>query len=190
MVLPIAVWYDNLQQKQEIINWVVFSILLVSDLAVLIILKFKIDKLGFFTLVLHLAVSILRLSTPNYNVIFSPTYDKMSNFELSFGILIWVSIYNFTFELSNVKITLLDENNLRRKRNVFIMKCITISLMLTVSIFALISNYNRLEAVEGEIVYANINNIIICLWIKVCIDTFIEILFATQVIFLINYKKK
>ncbi len=58
MVTPIDVWYNNLQQKQEIINWVVFSILLVSDLAVLIILKFKIDKLGFFTLVLHLAVSI------------------------------------------------------------------------------------------------------------------------------------
>lgn len=106
----------------------------------MIILKFKIDKLGFFTLVLHLAVSILRLSTPINEEFLSPIDEKISDFELSYGILIWVSIYNFTFELSNVKITLFDENNLRRKRKVFIMKCITISLMLTVSIFALISN--------------------------------------------------
>lgn len=71
MAIPIIEWYDNIQLAQRIMNWAIVSILVAYNVAVLILLKLKIDWWGLFTLVLHLVVSCLRLFTPNYTEQFS-----------------------------------------------------------------------------------------------------------------------
>ena len=120
------------------------SIFVVSNLAVLIILRLKIDGWGYFTLFLHFTVSILRLMTPSFKDSFTPEKGN-KYYELSFAaeILIWVSIYNFTFELLNVRISLLNEESEKKKKYIFIMKCIAISLMVTLGVFVIISNINK-----------------------------------------------
>jgi hypothetical protein len=87
---------------------VILALFVVSNLYVLITLKLKIDAWGYSTLFLQFTVTILRLLTPSFKESFSPE-KGMEYYELSFAaeILIWVSIYNFTFELVNVRISLL-----------------------------------------------------------------------------------
>ena len=66
MELPILDWYDEIQLIQRVMNWVIVSILVVYNIAVLFLLKFQIDLWGLFTIALHLVVSCLRLFTPSY----------------------------------------------------------------------------------------------------------------------------
>ncbi len=127
----------------------ILSIFVASNLFVLFKLKMKIDGWGYFTLALHFTVCILRLMTPSFKDSFSVEKGN-KYYELSYGaeILIWVSIYNFTFELLNVRITLLNEESEKKKKIILIMKCITISVMATLGVFVVICNIQKVKAIE------------------------------------------
>jgi len=63
---PIYKWYEDIQMAQRIMNWIVVTILVFSNIAVLYVLKFKLTVWGYFTLILHLTVSCVRLFTPSF----------------------------------------------------------------------------------------------------------------------------
>jgi hypothetical protein len=54
-------------------NWGIVSVFVICNIAVLIYLKFKIDKWGYFTLFMHLIASLLR--------VFTPSFQESQNFE-------------------------------------------------------------------------------------------------------------
>ncbi len=87
--------------------------------------------------------------TPSFRDSFSVEKGN-KYYELSYGaeILIWVSIYNFAFELLNVRITLLNEESEKKKKIILIMKCITISVMATLGVFVVICNIQKVKAIE------------------------------------------
>jgi len=47
-------------------NWGILGVFVVCNLAVLIYLKFKIDNWGYFTLIMHLTASVLRVYNPTF----------------------------------------------------------------------------------------------------------------------------
>jgi hypothetical protein len=70
---------------------------------VLIRLRFKVDRSGILTLLLHVISSILRILRSFLNI-------KVEPLVVVSGILIWISLYYFTFEMQFIKITLTSEN--------------------------------------------------------------------------------
>ena len=70
---------------------------------VLIRLRFKVDRSGILTLLLHVISSILRILRSFLNI-------KVEPLVVVAGILIWISLYYFTFEMQFIKITLTSEN--------------------------------------------------------------------------------
>jgi hypothetical protein len=105
-------WYDFLQSLQWKINLGIVSMVIIVDLIVLILVKFKVDTWGYFTLIIHLTVSCLRLFTPKF--VYDnddpddpdpPTeyFDELTD---ASQLLVWVSIYYFVFEILLVKITI------------------------------------------------------------------------------------
>ena len=79
-------------------NWVIVSVFVLTNFAVLIFLKGKLGVWGYFTLIMHLVASCLRLLTPDFKDQFSSDPSNLY-YEISFlaQLLIWISIYNFTF---------------------------------------------------------------------------------------------
>lgn len=104
---PIDIFYENIQNAQRIMNWVIVSVLAFYNLLVLLLLRFKIDFWGFFTLLLHFTVSWLRLLTPSFFEQYNATtIEKYYIFSFVATILVWVSLYYFTFEILLVKTAL------------------------------------------------------------------------------------
>ncbi len=106
----IKYWYDYLQDIQWKMNLVIVSMLIIVDLVVLILVKFKVDAWGCITLMIHLTVSCLRLFTPKFVYDNDDSDDPPTEYfdELTDAsqLLVWVSIYYFVFEILLVKITI------------------------------------------------------------------------------------
>jgi hypothetical protein len=62
-------------------------------------LKFKVDKSGLLTLVLHLVISILRIADDFFKV-----------FKAISSMLVWISLHYFTFEMWYIKAMLTSES--------------------------------------------------------------------------------
>ena len=113
--------------------------------------------------------------------------------ELSYAaqILVWVSIYYFTFEILLVKTTLLNKDSILRKRLIFIIKIMMIAAMITFGALALQANINSVFTDDHpNLMFYYIDQSILFLSIKLFLDTCIEILFVTLVVFMINFKRK
>ena len=85
-------------------------------------LKLQIDKSGILTLILHLIVSILRVSRVIVSVL-----------TLVSSILVWISVHYFIYEMWYIKITFSSENfeiRLRLNKKVTMIKIIEISIMI------------------------------------------------------------
>ena len=151
MVLPIFVWYDSLQQIQRIINIVILSAFVVVNLGVFILLKSNVDCWGIITMILHLVVCFVRLLTPDFKDQFLAD-EGMIYYELSFfaQTLIWVSVYNFTFELSLVATNLIKKDSEKLRSWIKYSRICMIILMGTMSLMALISNMKSVEASDQE----------------------------------------
>lgn len=61
-------------------------------------------------------------------------------------ILVWTSIYYFTFEILLIKTSLQNKDTVKRKRVILITKFAMIALMITVGALALSGNVNYFEA--------------------------------------------
>jgi hypothetical protein len=98
MAIPIVEWYNDIQDAQRILNWIYLSIFVATNLVVLILIKGKIGLWGYCTLFMHFVASFLRLLTPDFSDEFSSDPSNLY-YEISFlaQLLIWISIYNFTF---------------------------------------------------------------------------------------------
>jgi hypothetical protein len=72
------------------------------ELWVFIRLRFKVDKSGILTLVLHLIVSIIR--------ILRSYLDKLQGLMVVATTMIWISLYYFTFEMWLIKNTLTSDD--------------------------------------------------------------------------------
>ena len=70
---------------------IIFAILLPLELFVLVKLKFKIDKSGLITLLLHLLVSIFRIVRSQF--------EYLQVMLVVTAIMIWISLHYFTFEM-------------------------------------------------------------------------------------------
>ncbi len=81
----------------------ILTVLLIVEAWVLIKLRFKMDKSGLLTLLLHLIVSIIRVIRSSQN------FGRESLLIVG-GFLVWVSLYYFTFEmlLIRTKLTIDD----------------------------------------------------------------------------------
>ncbi len=83
-------------------DWFIFGSLLLIELWVFISLRFKVDKSGILTLILHLSASILRIIRSSISG---------SQFLITAsGIMIWISLHYFTFEMWFIKITLTSDS--------------------------------------------------------------------------------
>ena len=76
----------------------IFAILLPIELLVYLKLNFKIDRSGLFTLLLHLLVSMIRIVRSQL--------DQFQGLIVVTGIMIWISLHYFTFEMQLIKIKL------------------------------------------------------------------------------------
>ena len=140
-------WYNYLQDIQWKMNLVIVSLLIIVDLIVLILVKFKVDTWGCITLVIHMTVSCLRLFTPKFVYDSDdpddpdpPTeyFDELTD---ASQLLVWISIYYFVFEILLVKITIQNKDTLKMKRTIMFLKFTSICLMVMFSVFALIENH-------------------------------------------------
>jgi hypothetical protein len=59
-------WYVDLQPFSRIMNWTIYAVFVVCNLAVLMYLKFKIGYWGYFTFSMHFVAFLLRVLTPNF----------------------------------------------------------------------------------------------------------------------------
>lgn len=111
-------YQESLFLTQKIVNWLILAIFIVTNLGVLIYLKFKIDNLGKLLILLHLVVCFVRLLAPSSSDGFYVD-GGMFYYQLSFlaYTLILISIYIFTFELWLVKKALSNEEV--RRKNVY-----------------------------------------------------------------------
>ena len=76
----------------------IFATLLPIELLVYLKLKFKIDRSGLLTLLLHLLVSMIRIVRSQL--------DQFQGLIVVTGIMIWISLHYFTFEMQLIKIKL------------------------------------------------------------------------------------
>ena len=76
----------------------IFGILLSVELLVLIKLKFKIDRSGLLTLLLHMLVSMFRVVRSQL--------EYLQGLIVVTAIMIWISLHYFTFEMQLIKIKL------------------------------------------------------------------------------------
>jgi hypothetical protein len=97
-----------------------------------------VDAWGFITLAIHLAVSCVRLFTPRFEDQFTAD-PTMTYQEYSFvaQILVWVSIYYFTFEIYLVYTTILNKDTPKRNLIIMIVKFAMIFLMVLFGALAL-----------------------------------------------------
>ena len=70
----------------------IFACLFLVELWVFTRLGFKVDKSGILTLLLHLIVSIIRILRSSLKI-------NLQGLLVVAGILIWISLYYFTFEM-------------------------------------------------------------------------------------------
>ena len=91
-------WYSDVQLPLRIMNWTIFAVFVVSNLAVLIYLKFKIGYWGYFTFSMHFVAFLLRVLTPNFEEDYYTSQLKtIYALSSTSQTLIWTSLYNFTF---------------------------------------------------------------------------------------------
>ena len=103
----------------------IFACLFPVELWVFIRLKFKVDNSGILTLLLHLTVSIIR--------IIRDINDKIVGLIVVTGILIYISLHYFTFEMWLIKITLTSDDyktRLKQKNRVILIKILDTIFML------------------------------------------------------------
>ncbi len=77
----------------------IFVLLFLVELWVFFRLRFRVDKSGILTLLLHLFASIIRILRSYFNI-------KIEAFLIVAGITIMISYYYFTFEMYFIKIAL------------------------------------------------------------------------------------
>jgi hypothetical protein len=78
-----------------------------------------------------------------------------------------------------------------RKRLIFIIKIMMIATMITIGTLALQANINSVFTDDHpDLMFYYIDQSILFLSIKLFLDTCIEILFVTLVVFMINFKRK
>ena len=89
-------------------------------------LKFKVDKSGLLTLVLHLVISILRIADDFFKV-----------FKAISSMLVWISLHYFTFEMWYIKAMLTSESyqiSLRNKNKISKIK-IAVAVNMSILLF-------------------------------------------------------
>ncbi len=103
----------------------IFATLLPIELLVYLKLNFKIDRSGLLTLLLHLLVSMIRIVRSQL--------DQLQSLIVVTGIMIWISLHYFTFEMQLIKIKLTEDDKLKselKRKQVIRVKTIDTVLML------------------------------------------------------------
>lgn len=116
---------------------ILLAILLIVEGFVFYKLKFKIDKSGKVTLLLHLIVSIVRAISSSLKLDFRMLLFISSN-------LIWISLHYFTFEMWLIKVTLESESyeeGLKKQKRVKFLKVLDVSVMFVIMILFGFQNY-------------------------------------------------
>ena len=73
-------------------DWSIFASLFLVELWVFLRLRFKVDNSGILTLLLLLIVSIIRILRSSLDI-------QLQNLFVVSGIIVWISLYYFTFEM-------------------------------------------------------------------------------------------
>jgi hypothetical protein len=73
-------------------DWSIFACLFLVELWVFLRLRFKVDNSGVLTLLLLLIVSIIRILRSSLDI-------QLQNLFVVSGIIVWISLYYFTFEM-------------------------------------------------------------------------------------------
>ncbi len=81
----------------------IFVSLSLAEVFVFIRLRFRVDKSGILTLMLHLIGSLIRILRSSLKI-------KLDALIVVAGITIWISLYYFTFEMKFIKIGLTAED--------------------------------------------------------------------------------
>jgi len=76
-------------------DWAIFGCILITEAVVFWVLKFKMDKSGIITLLIHLMISIMRVGSSFLGIL-----------AVVCGILVWMSLHYFIFEMWYIKNTL------------------------------------------------------------------------------------
>jgi hypothetical protein len=95
-------WWETVKPYTD---GAILGILLIVEAFVFIRLKFKIDFTGILTLLMQLAVAILRVITNRFAASESPVGVTLN---ISGQQLIWISLYYFTFELKIIENALIS----------------------------------------------------------------------------------
>jgi hypothetical protein len=80
----------------------IFACLLSVELWIFVRLRFKVDKSGILTLLIHLLITIIR--------IINVSIENLEVLIVVIAILIWFSLHYFTFEMWLIKITLASDD--------------------------------------------------------------------------------
>lgn len=93
---------DSFILASKIINPIILGIMISINCFIFYKLKFRIDFSGLVTLILYFIAQVFRVVSvyERYN-----SDDKYS-FLLPCQILVWISLYYFTFEIADIKITI------------------------------------------------------------------------------------
>ncbi len=92
----------EVKQVAKNTDFLIIVALFLVELWVLINLRFKVDTSGIITLLLHLIISITR--------IIRSYVAKLEGLMVVAGILLWISLHYFTFEMQLIQITLASDD--------------------------------------------------------------------------------
>jgi len=98
-----SVFTDKVDRIALYTDSFIFLSLFLAELFVFIRLRFRVDKSGILTLMLHLIGSLIRILRSSLKI-------KLDALIVVAGITIWISLYYFTFEMKFIKIGLTAED--------------------------------------------------------------------------------
>lgn len=117
----------------------ILVILLIFELIVFYKLKFKIDRSGILTLLLHILISSIRV----YNSSTLESYDSERALISFSSMMVWCSLHYFTFEIWKIKTSLVSESfqiKVREEKKVTSKKRIDLVLMLILTVLITLNN--------------------------------------------------
>jgi hypothetical protein len=167
----------------------ILTLICVIEGFVFIRLKFKVDFSGIVTLLLHLVVSALRVIN---SVKFQATRHIL---QVITSVLIWISLYYFTFEMAYIQATLSSDSSIQhynKKRKITLIKIILIGYQsLFMVLFDVQSVFLELYYTTYEDYY-NFFSIfgMVLSSLKFVSDLYLVYLFPTLLFYFLRYRTR